>query len=85
MNAWEALERKLKRYLSLEEAIQQKELHELSRHELAFLRDRFLTQFEDFAVRVLPDINLVKNKVARPTELPPEAQDPLTDPFLASV
>jgi hypothetical protein len=53
MNAWEALERKLKRYLPLSEACQQKELLELSRYELGFLRDRFLVQFEDYASQVL--------------------------------
>jgi hypothetical protein len=76
MNAWEALERKLKRYLPLEEARQQKELHELSRHELGFLRDRFLVQFEDFASHVLPDKNLVKNKVARSIGPRTETLDP---------
>ncbi|MGA8656623.1 MAG: hypothetical protein WB586_10795 [Chthoniobacterales bacterium] len=81
MNAWEALERKLKRYLPLEEVRQQKELYELSRHELGFLRDRFLAQFEDFASHVLPDVNLVKNKVARPTGLRTETHDPLSDPL----
>jgi hypothetical protein len=78
MSAWEALERKFKRYPPLEEACQQKELHELSRYELGFLRDRFLVQFEDFAGQVLPDIDLVKkqgssphriaNRSARPVE-----------------
>jgi hypothetical protein len=85
MNAWEALERKLNRYLSLEEARQQKELHELSRHELAFLRDRFLTQFEDVAGHLLPDIKLIKKTVARPIGLNTEAANPLTDPFLLNV
>ena len=85
MNAWEALERKLKRYLPLEEACQQKELHELSRYELGFMRDRFLVQFEDYASQVLPDINLVKNKVARLIGAQTETQDPLSDPFLLTV
>lgn len=69
----------------LEEACQQKELHELSRHELGFLRDRFLTQFEDFASQVLPDINLIKNMVARPVGPRTETHDPLSDPFLLTV
>jgi hypothetical protein len=85
MNAWEALERKLKRYLPLSEACQQKELHELSRYELGFLRDRFLVQFEDYASQILPDINLVKNKVARLVGARTETQDPLSDPFLLTV
>ena len=68
MNAWEALERKSRRYLPLEEACHHKSLHELSRHELGFLRDRFLLQFEDFARHVLPDAAVIKNKVARLSE-----------------
>jgi hypothetical protein len=39
-------------------------------------------QFEDFASQVLPDIELVKNKVVRPIASRTEAQDPLSDPFL---
>ncbi|MGA8658074.1 MAG: hypothetical protein WB586_18175 [Chthoniobacterales bacterium] len=85
MNAWETSERKLKRYLPLEEACQHEELHELSRYELGFLRDRFLVQFEDLAGQVLPDSNLVKNKVARPIGQGTESQDPLSDPFLLTV
>ena len=85
MNAWEALERKLKRYLPLEEAHQHKELHELSRCELSFLRDRFLVQFEDFAGHLVPDLNLVKNKVVRSIGPRPESHDPLSDPFLLTV
>ncbi len=82
INSWEALERKLKRYLSLDEARQEKQLHELCRHELGFLRDRFLSQFEDYAAQVLPDINLIRNKIARAPQLAIESQDPLSDPFL---
>lgn len=85
MNAWENLERKLKRYLPLEEASQHQELHELSRYELGFLRDRFLVQFEGFAGQVLPDINLVKKKIARSIEPRTETQDPLSDPFLLTL
>ena len=85
MNAWENLERKLKRYLPLEEASQHQELHELSRYELGFLRDRFLVQFEGFAGQVLPDINLVKKKITRSNEPRTETQDPLTDPFLLTL
>jgi hypothetical protein len=36
MNGWEALEDKIKRYLSLDEVCRQKEIHELSRYELEF-------------------------------------------------
>jgi hypothetical protein len=85
MNAWEALERKSRRYVPLEEACHHKSLHELSRHELGFLRDRFLLQFEDFAGHVLPDAAPIKNKVARLTELGTETPDALSDPLLATV
>jgi hypothetical protein len=85
MNAWEALERKSRRYLPLEEACHHKSLHELSRHELGFLRDRFLLQFEHFARHVLPDAALIKNKVARLSELRTETPDALSDPLLATV
>jgi len=85
MNAWETLERKLKRYVPLEEIRQQKELHELSRYELGFLRDRFLVQFEDYASRVVPDINLVRTKVVRASGSQTERHDPLSDPLLLTV
>ena len=85
MNAWESLERKSRRYLPLEEACHHKSLHELSRHELGFLRDRFLLQFEDFARHVLPDAALIKNKVARLNGPRTETHDALSDPLLAIV
>jgi len=84
INAWEALERKLNRYLPLDEACRQNGLHELCRHELGFLRDRFLVQFEDLADRMLPDPALIKNKVARLTERKADVEDALNDPFLVS-
>jgi hypothetical protein len=71
--------------LPLEEACHHKSLHELNRHEFGFLRDRFLLQFEDFAEHVLPDAAVIKNKVARLTELRTETRDALSDPFLATV
>ena len=85
MNAWEALEDKIKRYLSLDEVCWQKELHELSRFELQFLRNRFLVQFEDFAGRLLPDTALIKNKVSRFRETTQQKVDRFNDPLLATV
>ena len=41
-------------------------------------------QFEDFANRVLPDPELIKNKVARLTERKTDVEDALNDPFLVS-
>ena len=85
MNAWEALEDKLKRYLSLDEVCRQKDLHELSRYELQFLRNRFLVQFEDFAKHLLPDTSLIKNRVARCRETTQQKIDRFNDPLLATV
>jgi hypothetical protein len=85
MNAWEALENKLKRYLSLDQARRQSELHELSRHELAFLRDRFLVQCEDAAHRLLPDAGIIKKRVERLHETTAEKIDRFSDPFLMTI
>jgi hypothetical protein len=85
MNAWEALEDKLKRYLSLDEVCRQKDLHELSRYELQFLRNRFLVQFEDFAGHLLPDTSLIKNRVARCRETTHQKIDRFNDPLLATL
>jgi hypothetical protein len=84
MNSWEALENKLKRYLSLDQARQQKELHELSRYELTFLRDRFLVQCEDAAGCLLPDTSLIQTRVERLREAPVENIDRFSDPFLVT-
>jgi len=85
MNGWEALEDKMKRYLSLDEVCWLKELHELSRFELQFLRNRFLVQFEDFAGYLLPDTSLIKNKVSRFRETTQQKVDRVNDPLLATV
>src|SRR6516164_1170665 len=85
MNGWEALENKLKRYLSLDQVRQQKELHELSRYELTFLRDRFLVQCEDAAHRLLPDAGIIKKRVERLYEGQAEKIDRFSDPFLATI
>ena len=85
MNGWEALEDKMKRYLSLDEVCWLKELHELSRFELQFLRNRFLVQFEDLAGYLLPDTSLIKNKVSRPRENTQQKIDRFNDPLLATV
>ena len=84
MNAWEALEDKIKRYLSLDEVCWQKDLHELNRFELQFLRNRFLVQLEDFAGRLLPDTSLIKNKVSRFRETTQQKVDRFNDPLLAT-
>ena len=83
MNAWEALEDEIKRYLSLDEVCRQTELHELSCYELQYMRNRFLVQFEDFAGHLLPDISLINNKVSRFRETTQQKIDRFNDPLLA--
>jgi hypothetical protein len=85
MNSWEQLENRLKRYLSLDEARTAKELHELSRYELSFLRDRFLVQCEDAAGFLLPDVSLIKNKVERLRETRSEKVDRFNDDLLVTL
>jgi hypothetical protein len=83
IEAWEALERKLKRYLPLEEASKHPDLYELSRHELQYFRDRVLAQFDGLASRLVPDIGLIKNKVPNLGPLKArEKSDLLTDAWL---
>ena len=83
IDAWEALERKEGCYLSLDKASKHEGMHELSRYELQFFRDRMLTQLEDIADRLLPDVSLIKNKVARlPTTKRREKSDLLKDSWL---
>jgi hypothetical protein len=84
MNAGEALEDKIKRYLSLDEVCRQTELHELSRYELQYLRNRFLVQFEDFAGHLLPDTSLIKNRVSRFRETTQQKIDRFNDPLLTA-
>jgi len=83
LDAWEALDRKQNKFLSLDEAIKHPGLHELCRMELDYVRSRFLAQCEDYASRLLPDLNLVKNKVFRINTLKPAAVNPLQDEFFA--
>jgi hypothetical protein len=85
MNAWETLENSLKRYLPLEEATKRPELHELSRFELCFLRDRFLVQCEDAAGFLLPATDLIQQKVERPREAQAERIDRFNDPLLTTM
>lgn len=83
IEAWEALERKLKRYLPLDEASKHPELHDLSRYELQYFRDRVLAQFDNVASRLVPDVALIKHRM--PTLGPMkirEKSDLLTDPWL---
>ena len=81
--AWEALERKAKVYLPVDEICAQEGLHDLSRHELARFRDKMHAQFEQNARWLLPDLSLVKNKVPAlaPLKIRPKS-DRLTDSWL---
>jgi hypothetical protein len=83
MAAWEALERKAERHLSLDAVREMPGLHPLSKMELESVRNRFLVQFEDYAERLIPDPQLIKNKVARQEQpkLGSDGANPLTDAF----
>jgi hypothetical protein len=63
IEAWEALERKSKRYIPLDEASKHQDLHDLSRYELQFFRDRVLSQFDNLASRLVPDTGVIKNRM----------------------
>jgi hypothetical protein len=81
IEAWQSMERKDGQYLSLDKARTASGIHELSRMELDYARNRFLVQFEDFADRLLPDPALIKNKVLRLKEMEKAVVSPLDDPF----
>jgi len=82
MRAWVALERKLKRYLPLDEACNHPELSDIKQGELQFLRDRFCAQCEEHAEGLLPDLSLIKTRMPK-RELVGARQEinPLEDPL----
>ena len=82
MRAWVALERKLKRYLPLDEACIHPELSDIKQGELQFLRDRFCAQCEEHAEGLLPDVSLIKTRMPK-RELVAARQEinPLEDPL----
>jgi hypothetical protein len=82
MNAWQNLERQLERFVPLDEAKESEGLHDLSRMELDYFRNRFLVQFEDWADWILPDSNLIKNRVTRVSKRKFSRVNPLTNPLL---
>lgn len=82
IGAWLMLERRLKRYIPLDEACRSTELHDLQRGELQFLRDRCCAQFEEHAAFFLPDVNLIKNRLPKARQrLPRPEINPLEDPL----
>src|SRR6516162_2801574 len=86
LNAWDAMERKQQRYLSLDEVTKQPGLSFIPQFELASIRNSFLTQFEELANRIVVDGSLVKNKVTR-EELrrADQGPSPFNNPLLAKV
>ena len=82
MNAWQNLERQLERFVPLDEAKDSEALHDLSRMELDHFRNRFLVQFEDWADWILPDANLIKNRVTRVSKRKANRINPLTNRLL---
>jgi hypothetical protein len=82
MGAWLMLERRLKRYIPLDEACRSGELHDLQKGELQFLRDRCCAQFEEHAAFFLPDVKLIKNRLPKARQrLPRPEINPLEDPL----
>jgi hypothetical protein len=82
ISAWEAAERKHKRFLPLDEACQHPDLHEIQRAELEFLRDRFCAQCQQHALRIVPDVALIKNRLPEVNLEPPRKEiNPLDDPL----
>ena len=81
IDAWHSIERKEGKYLSFDEARKHPGIHELSRMELDYVRNRFLVQCEDYADRILPDTSLIKTKVFRMKEVEKVAVSYLDDPF----
>jgi hypothetical protein len=84
VEAWETLERKNKRWLSLDEACQSNELDDLSRGDLQYFRDKVLDQFDQIASSLVPDVNLLKNGARTLAGTPPPYVSPDTfhDDFL---
>jgi hypothetical protein len=83
MSLWEKLEREEKGFLSFDKVRQHPGMHLACKFELEGVRNRFLTQCEDHAGRIIPDLSLIKKKVARPHTPEPVAVNPLEDEFFA--
>lgn len=82
MRAWVALERKLKRYLPLDEACNHPELSDIKQGELQFLRDRFCAQCEEHAERLLPEVSLIKTRMPKGELVGARREiNPLEDPL----
>jgi hypothetical protein len=82
MRAWVALERKLKRYLPLDEACIHPELSDIKQGELQFLRDRFCAQCEEHAEGLLPDLSLIKTRMPKREPVAARQEiNPLEDPL----
>lgn len=82
IEGWESLERKTKRFLSLEMACNHEQFDDLMRGELQYFRDDVLLQLDAIADRLLPDIGLVKNKLAIDLAKRRERSNPLEDTWI---
>lgn len=85
MRSWEALERtcKPRRRWPLDEACTTRELYWTTRHALNGFRNSLLVQFEDIAVpRIVPDADLIQNRVERVEALAAVPVSALDDPML---
>lgn len=82
-NSWSALERTSKQYVSLDEACTTRELYWTTRNALNGFRNSLLVQFEDIAVpRIVPDSDLIQNRVTRAEAMAAVPVNALDDPML---
>ena len=86
LNAWDAMERRQQRYLSLDEVTKQPGLSFIPQFELASIKNSFLTQFEELADRIVVDVSLIKNRVSREeVRRADQSLSPFNNPLLAKV
>jgi hypothetical protein len=82
--AWESIEEKDGKYLSMGEAIRRPDLSDVAQLELSGFLDRMFVQFENHAGAILPDPALIKNKVVRVKDRAPlQRTDRFTSRFMA--
>ena len=62
---WQSAQHRLGKGLSLDEMTKLPDLSPWAKVEISGVRNRFLAQLEDCAHLLLPDVSLIKNKVAR--------------------
>jgi hypothetical protein len=71
MREWDRAQHRLGRYLSLDDVVKLTDLSITARLELDGSRSWLLSQFEDCAAKLLPDVGLIKNRVSRTQAVQP--------------